>query len=80
MAGNPDVAATVPTMKAGDPDPVAVCRRRYRNNFHRPGRRRSDANDQLSIRRAGGEEKGGGRGEKSLFHVHFLAPCFPSIV
>ena len=72
VAGNPYVAATVPAMVAGLPDPVTMLWRRGGNHFDRARRRRADADDDLGIRQgAGCEQSAEGECHELTIHKAF---------
>ena len=66
--GNPDVAVTVPTVIAGDPDPVAVNGWGRGDDFYGARRRRANADHDLRVGHADGEEECAGCGEDLLLH------------
>jgi hypothetical protein len=63
VAADPDVAVAVPAVVATDPDPIAVLTGRNRNDFDRARWGRSNADNNLCIRRTGCEQDHSSRGE-----------------
>jgi hypothetical protein len=74
VAGDPDVAVTVPAVVARVPGPVAVLRGRHGDDLNGARRRRPNADDDL---RSGNGSAGGknktGNGGKNLLHVQLLS-------
>jgi hypothetical protein len=63
VAADPDVTMTVPAVIAADPDPIAVLVGHNRDDFDRTRWRRSDADNNLCIRRTGCKQDYSSRGE-----------------
>jgi hypothetical protein len=70
VAGNPDVAGTVPAVKAGLPDPAGV--RGYGDDLYGARRRRPDAYDDLRAGRGCCKSDAEGGDEEWLLELHGL--------
>jgi len=70
VAPDPDVAMAVPTLIAGNPDPVAVPPGRSRDDLDRVRWRRPDTNHDLSGSDGCSQDDGSGGSEKTSRQVH----------